>query len=147
MEDLVRFRMLANQLTDAEFLRFLNRFIQMKGRQILLKWIFNSRENENIADLTSIISQIITSRDPNDDDASVPSKNYSLNQLPTALISETASYLKATEYITLSRSCRKIYVSCYSPCKIYHMPTCLFKVCTCHLDFHILLHPLSLLHH
>eukprot|EP01084_Bolivina_argentea_P022545 41898_1 len=124
MEHLIRFRMLANQLDDKEFDEFIIRLIASKGRLLLLTCLFNhylSNRNQIIG-LTNIISSIIKDREK--DNKCV---NKSINKLPVALIAETASYLKASEYIIFSRSSRKIYVSCNSPCKIYHVPTCLLK--------------------
>ena len=134
MEHLVRFRMLTNQLDNKEFVLFLSRLIQKhNGRALIMRCLFEhflqSNDNQKelaISPITNIISNIITSRDPNkpiDNGLSLDS----ITKLPSALISETASYLKAPEYIIFSRCNRKIYVSCNSPCKIYHMPTCLLK--------------------
>ena len=133
MEQFIRFRMLANQLDDAEFNQFIAQTIKSHGRDLLLNCLFDhfkSRyqtqpESTIIPSLTDTISQIITKRESLEDE-SVQLDN--ITKLPSVLISELASYLKAPEYIVFSVCNRKIYVSCNSPCKIYHMPTCLLKV-------------------
>ena len=132
MEHFIRFRMLANQLDDAEFNQFIIETIKsLNGRDLLLNCLFDhfksrhqTQREAQITPLTEIITQIITQRDIKEEE---PLYFDNVTKLPSALISELASYLKAPEYITFSLCNRKIYVSCNSPCKIYHMPTCLLK--------------------
>ena len=136
MEHLVRFRMLANQLDHKEFLQFIFQLINKhNGREVILQSLFKQFMNledrskeSRIAPMTNVISSIITNRDPNKPENPNVNQLDSITKLPSALIVETASYLKAPEYIVFSQCNRKIYVSCNSPCKIYHMPTCLLKV-------------------
>jgi len=147
MEHLIRFRMLASQLDDAEFNDFVLKIIKSHGgRELLLNCVFEhfalqidcvfehfkSRHQTlraiepQIAPLTETISEIITERELGAEEQAAPAVD-NVSALPSALISELASYLKAAEYIVLSRCSRKIYVSCNSPCKIYHIPTCMLK--------------------
>ena len=127
--------MLANQLDHKEFTQFIFQYINKhNGRKFILESIFKSVKNMEdnkkesmVTPMTNVISSIITNRDPNKQEFNNSTLD-NITKLPSALIVETASYLKAPEYIIFSQCNRKIYVSCNSPCKIYHMPTCLLKV-------------------
>eukprot|EP01083_Nonionella_stella_P033817 92541_1 len=134
MEHLIRFRMLANELDNTEFCQFLSQLVTIKGRDLLLHLLFthfvestqsnDAKKDELMSPFINIITRIITNRDKS---VSVTSTSCTMSELPSALISETASYLKATEYIVFSRCNRKIYVSCNSPCKIFALPTMMIK--------------------
>ena len=134
--------MLANQLDHKEFTQFIFQYINKhKGRNFILESIFKSVKNMEdskkeliVTPMTNVISSIITNRDSNKQEFNNSTLD-NITKLPSALIVETASYLKAPEYIVFSQCNRKIYVSCNSPCKIYHMPTCLLKVFFLSLHF------------
>merc|ERR1740123_2176441 len=99
MIDMIRFRMLANELTDTEFIRFLSRWIRINGRDELLKLIFDkimkTKAIHKLTPLTSIISQIITTRTESSDN-DTPSSTISSENEQQAPSSPTASIASST---------------------------------------------------
>eukprot|EP01084_Bolivina_argentea_P315176 545987_1 len=129
MEELIRFRLLVEKLTDEEFELFTLKLIQLYGKNIIISSLFDHFNNHNqktneqkqytMTDITNIINQIINSRKKIKKDI-VNNKKDKLSvtniaQLPSNLISKTASYLDMWQYNLFQTTNRFIYISCNSP--------------------------------
>ncbi len=74
--------------------------------------------------LANIVTEIIHSRDKK------PKQKYlchKIDELPSSLIGNCASYLKANDFFNFGKVNRKIYISCNNPCKLYYLSFNLFK--------------------
>eukprot|EP01084_Bolivina_argentea_P315175 545986_1 len=147
MEELIRFRLLVEKLTDEEFELFTLKLIQLYGKNIIISSLFDHFNNHNqktneqkqytMTDITNIINQIINSRKKIKKDI-VNNKKDKLSvtniaQLPSNLISETASFLDMLDYHSFQMTNRIIYVSCNSPC---NLKTLFIAPYNNHINFH-----------
>ena len=114
MEKLINFRSLCDQLTETEYVFFLEQIIAIpdvkKAINQAIFALFKQSPNK-IQPFTNLISHIIQGRKNKKN--KTPSKTTRFGQLPSPLISECASYLKMREYLNLSKCNRRTYVSLY----------------------------------
>ena len=76
-----------------------------------------------ITPFSDIASSIIQSRKQ-------PKKQFvslKLDSLPSALIGECASFLDQSDYFQFGKSNRRIYLGCYSPCRLYDLHGSAFR--------------------
>ena len=114
MEELINFRSLSDQLTQTEYLSFIQQIvIKSNGRNLINQALFIvfSKTPNQIAPFTNIIFNIIHKRQNNETSDQEPHKTTRIDQLPTSLISESASYLSTEDYIDFSTCNRKTYLS------------------------------------
>eukprot|EP01083_Nonionella_stella_P259056 884813_1 len=115
----IKFRQLIVQLTNEECLGFLSKLLNSHMDTIitsLFEHFVNQCKTNQIDELDTFnesLSDIIQSRKEKSKAVSVI--NIKLNQLPTALIGHTASFLDLWDYDVFSLSCRSVYLGCQSP--------------------------------
>ena len=122
LPELVKFRDLADQLSQHETQQLLLHFSERHARLILSALFVHFQKNPEssqsvIGDMHRCISNIIETREKDntneeDDDSGNPKRLYNL---PRALIGVTASFLEQGEYAFFSRTCRSIYLGCNAP--------------------------------
>eukprot|EP01084_Bolivina_argentea_P187611 323118_1 len=114
MEELIRFRLLVEKLTDKEFEQFTLKLIRLYGKNIIISSLFDhfckttakriqhKEKQYNMTDIINIINQIINSRQKDKNNINNNKNNplsiKNISQLPSNLISETASFLDMLEY-------------------------------------------------
>ena len=114
----IRFRVLADQLSDSEFMQFTTRIVSRFGRNILLTPISSKItgtksdrfEEQTVNELIGAIKEIINDR--KDDEATSIASKAALDALPGPLIGEISSYLKQNELGSFCRGSRSIFVGC-----------------------------------
>ena len=119
MDSLINFRLLADELTQTEFIFFLQNIASTSdGRKTILSCLFkaNIGTPHLIRKFTNVISNIINKRQNDDDNHSMDVETTTTTStitylLPFALISECASYLQMTEYFKSGRCNRKTYLA------------------------------------
>ena len=122
----VQFKTLSLQLTDTEFAQFFSRLTQQCGRELILKVLctqfLKPRSPDNptgnaddsfLDDMQRIASNIIQSRAPKD--IQQQSRITKVDELPSPLIGEIASYSSQRSYARFSRTNRSIFVSTNAP--------------------------------
>ena len=126
---IVKFRFLSNTLTDSEFIGLLANFVKAIGREQLLSALcagappnWQNQENEKILKVIKstieIAQNIITSRK----NTNIPSSSqFKLDELPKVLIGEIGSYLPQTDYLSLSRTNRSMYIGLNDPNTLKHL--------------------------
>eukprot|EP01084_Bolivina_argentea_P233293 392977_1 len=139
MEPLIKLRLLGSQLKQNEFKHFIQNVVGTFGmdtifsvmfNHFLIKYNQNMEHNNDLQTIISLISNILNSRNdkkstekkdvkPDNDNKPI----FSLNTIPSEIIGECASYLHVDDYLNFSKSNRKLYVSCNSPCKLYELDT------------------------
>ena len=125
LEELIKFRDLADTLTDKEFDLFLSKFFsKFDKRQFILKSLFhlfnaqndgdNDNQDINLSPIMDIIASIIKSRQhkqlglsQNENEPTI-----SILDLPSDIIGFCASYLEFASYKLFERCSRQIYISC-----------------------------------
>lgn len=120
----IRFRSLANELTDKEYEQFLCKATQQFGRDFILKPLFyhfsgmtfNDATNQILDGAIAIISGIIKDREKASDGN--PCTRNDIASLSSALIGEIGSYLNQDDHIAFSTCCRITYIGCNTPCTL-----------------------------
>ena len=113
----LKFKKLAKQLTDNEFNKFISNLSNIfNDRDLILnvlcgKFATPSNQVKIITKMNEIISKIIQNRKNN----IRKTKATKLDQLPSAIIGEIASYLDQREYAKFSRSNSTIFIATNSP--------------------------------
>eukprot|EP01083_Nonionella_stella_P070181 187638_1 len=106
----IRFRQLNDELTDEEF----DHFTKSIGRDLLTKCLFSYfQTNSSTAhSVNKTQHKIIESRPTLPDHETT---YQCIDQLPSELINNTASFLQSAQYFRFARCNRKLYVSCFFP--------------------------------
>ena len=136
MNDVIKFRLLADSLSDNEFNVFLSKlFNKFNKRQLILTslfHLFNAQNRENQKKQTSndqllvttdIISSIVKSRKMNDKQRSTSIATeqnktlipISITNLPSDIIGFCASFLEFDDYNSFQRCSRQIFIGCNDP--------------------------------
>eukprot|EP01084_Bolivina_argentea_P269566 458175_1 len=133
MEEVIRFRLLVNELQDKEFNIFLNKLSHDEIISIMLKgfiYIHEENLNSNVSNINNIIYNIIKLRQSNqpaitDNKLNIVNINkqktvqkIKLNELPSTIIRECASYLDVDDYLDFAQCDGSLYVACNSPCSL-----------------------------
>ena len=125
----IKFRLLADQLTDTEFTTFVKQAIKQYDRSIILTPIFNQYsghssssprpDRRGLDKLITIIKTIMTQRKPakKSEIGSNP-KPVTMLSLSSALIGEIGSLLDQKSHMRFSRCSRDIHIGCQSPCTL-----------------------------
>ena len=123
METLIKFRLLADQLNESEFKRFISQFlIEHMGKNCILNLLFEYFKKNDIdtKPITNHMSEIIKSR--KETSSTCKSKPIIIDKLPTNLIGCVASFLEMNSYINFEKTNRTIYIGCNSPNKLEEFP-------------------------
>ena len=138
LDELVRFRSLADQLNDEEYRVLVSQlFAQtMLRRDFLDTAIFNHFQGaaQPITPITDMVTNIIISRDSSTELETEESHCDRLDKLPAALIGECASFLAAEQYFRFGHTNRKVYTSIHSAPRIHALDNTLFHknpACVC----------------
>ena len=122
----IKFRILADELDDDEFHRYITSLLQSDGKQLLLRSLFSEfiKPNNNdgmktVIKSNQIISNIIESR--NIKHRKHLNNNRTICSLSNELIGELAAYLQQSDYISFSQSNRCIYYAANNPNKLLHL--------------------------
>eukprot|EP01083_Nonionella_stella_P069692 185965_1 len=131
MEHLIRFKLLSDELHDAETPMFLQKLLDMPNMyQLIVSSIFShfaskiihskTFDEGAINNITNIIHQIVHSRQSIDDDDDDDDDDYgqSLDSIPSELISVTSSFLSFKDYIAFQLCNRALFIGCNSPCSL-----------------------------
>ena len=132
---ILRFKNLNAQLTEQEFDTFLSKTSRIIGREkmlsMLCRSIFNPlrsapaphRDEADVQTCNDVVEMTLITTDILQERESMSSSSHEprLNGMPTNLIGEIASFLKQKEYAHFSLTNRKIFVHCYSPCKLQQL--------------------------
>eukprot|EP01084_Bolivina_argentea_P185275 319508_1 len=120
MEKLIKFMSLSSELDNNEFIQFLSQSVKSQGTNIFRQTLFNNFKNSpsSIVPFTNIVTSIIQARESKPQSETTTT---SLDALPYELIGECASFLQDYEFFRFVKTSRKIYLSCYSPSKLYKL--------------------------
>ena len=131
LPELIKYRDLANQLSQQETQQLMHQFSEQHGQLILSALFMHLRTTmisdpewpestkQVLDDMNRFICSIVEAREkntPNDDETIMPKK---LCDLPKALIGVTASFLEQKSYARLSGACRSIYLGCNAPNQLH----------------------------
>eukprot|EP01083_Nonionella_stella_P047885 128176_1 len=114
--NVIKFRLLAETLSTDEFHQFIFNTIQTSGRDFILQSLSHlgmnnaNANNQHLTNMIHSISDIIQSRETKQDE-----RISNVDQVPSIILGEIASYLNQYDYIHFSRSNRAIYIGCNSP--------------------------------
>eukprot|EP01083_Nonionella_stella_P072266 194716_1 len=137
MEELVEFTLILKQLDDNELIQFLSESLKNHGHSLFGKLFFNYFNNHHhrteIKTHTQCLMDIINARE---DKPNKITFHHDIDRLPSALISECASYLPLSDYALFSRSNRRIFVSTNKPFKLYELPHSAFHKCSPTTNMH-----------
>eukprot|EP01083_Nonionella_stella_P227849 808028_1 len=133
MEELVEFTLILKQLDDNELIQFLSESLKNYGHSLFGKLFFNyfmhRCHRTEIKDHTQCLMDIINAREDKPNKIT-PNDHTHIDELPSILIAECASYLPLSEYVLFSQSNRRIFVSTNKPFKLYELPYSAFHKCT-----------------
>ena len=115
--ELIRFRKLDKELTDTEFY---HSFCKSMGRELIASLLYEYFESNPEATKRATKAQtiIMNKREI------IPDQEASydcIDELPSELISECASWLDYQDYFHFGQCNRTIYYSCYSPPKLHEL--------------------------
>eukprot|EP01084_Bolivina_argentea_P180968 312604_1 len=126
MEELIRFRLLAEDLTNKELSLLMDKLCHL-NRNFLLKCIFLHFAQKlsktktlgvyksQIEEINHILSEIHENKT---DKSSKNHTTITMDHLPQSLISQTASFLTMKEYFKMATVNRTIYIACSNPCSL-----------------------------
>ena len=123
----VKFRSLADQLTDSEFTTFIKDTIWEYDRSVILTPIFNQYSQHNaippdpqvLDELITIIKDIMNRRNPgNKSGIDADPKPVTMLSLSSSLIGEIGSLLDQKSHMRFSRCSRDLHIGCESPCTL-----------------------------
>ena len=112
MEPLINYRLLSDQLTQAEFISFIQQSItKLNAGSTIIRALYDyfKQSPDEIKPFMNIITNIIRNR--REPDLSIYPAQRSISKLPASMISLCGSYLRMEDYFKFGQSCRKIYIS------------------------------------
>ena len=126
VEDLIGFSLLSDELNDEEYSQFVLQYIRARGRKRITSAIFSEFNSgtDPITPFADMITSIINTRAPQltgqvrQEEQAITC----LEQLPSALIGECASYLDASEYFEFVKVSRLIYQATNTSPRLYALP-------------------------
>ena len=122
----IKFQLLIDQLDDDEFDSFLSKLWRRNGKDTVLQLLRSNAENSiPQSELVSIVSNIITERDP--PRRQLPTAGNIISETPSQLIGEIASFLDYSDYVYFSSTNRKMFVDCHSPNRLTKLNLSKFK--------------------
>eukprot|EP01083_Nonionella_stella_P294178 1000285_1 len=128
MEELIEFTLLLEQLDEDELVQYLAVSMKHYGHSLFRKLFFHYFMNHrtDIKEHTQYVSDIINARK---DKPNLCTKGPYIDQLPSTLIAECASYLQLNEYVLFAQSNRQIFVSTNKPFKLYQLTESALRKC------------------
>ena len=124
---MIRFKNNSAELSDTEMDKLMSRLWPTVGRNRMLQFLCTSLPNiatnskYQYADLlptaSDIISKIIEEREPEDEQIT----SIRLTHLPSSLVGEIASNLQQPDYISFSKTNRKLFIDSNSPNRLRRM--------------------------
>ena len=120
LAELIRFRILDKELTDNEFFNSFCRSMDRELREVIVSALYDHFKNnlEAAKRATKVQANVLNKQEI------IPDQAFSYNcidELPSELISECASWLAYKEYFHFAQCNRTIYYSCYSQPKIQQL--------------------------
>eukprot|EP01083_Nonionella_stella_P017693 49557_1 len=132
MEDLIEFTLMLKQLNDNEVMQFVTESMKHFGADLIGKLFFNYLMNDShrteIKAHTQCAMDIINARK---DKPNLTTSYDCIDQLPSTLIAECASYLPLKEYVLFSRCNRQVFVSTNKPFRLYELPLSVSELRRC----------------
>ena len=107
----LKLKNLSSELSDEEFDEFLLSLRRTKGRELILESLCQQQDSSQTVDMLQIVSNIIRKRE-SPQQAHIP---WTLDTLPKSSIAEIASNLDQSDYASLTRVNRSIYIGCNDP--------------------------------